>query len=274
MSTIRVTDSLIQNVPGRAIYFKNSDGEKHNVIWIERVAMHDIRGKTRKDYSTLGLDLKSAYVLIRNCDISDTDKLAIWIQFNSTTYNRVCEATISQNRIDSVKAGGVIIANNVGVNNAKVWIRGNTFQHNSALDKYDTIAIENCTVAMEKNLLNNNTGRAILYINDTQKTGLKHRISENTFWFNSAQQQPDRYTIQLRLHSAQFHFNVINNPTNTYEITALNIPSQKVEINCTHNWWGTGLSSLVSDRIRDGRIMIDFIPFLRNPPEHFGLVSK
>ena len=279
VSTIRVTDTLIEDIPGRAIFFRNTDAAKHNVIWIERVAMHNISGKTDSDYSTMRLDLRSAYVLIRNCDISNTDKQALSIHFNSTTSSRVCEATIAQNKIDSVKSGGVIFANNSGVNNAKLWVRRNTFQHNSALDKYHTISIENCTVVMEYNVIYNNTGSAIFFLNDGQNTGLKHQILDNTFWFNSAQKQPSKISVVLQALTVNFHSNILNNPSNNYEITAAVVQGGEYKLDCSNNWWGSGLSGSVNNRIRDGKTVIgvpiiSYEPFLENPPKHFGLSSE
>ena len=277
VSTIRVTDTLIQDIPGRAIYFQNTDATKHNVIWIERVALHNITGKTSSDYSTVSLDLRSAYVLIRNCDILNTDKQALSIVFNSTTSSRVCEATIAQNKVTSVKSG-VLFVNNFGVNNAKLWIRGNSFQHNSALDKYETISIKNCSVVMEYNILYNNTGAAILTLSDGGRTNLKHNMSDNTFWFNLAQKQPSKITVVLDANKVDFHSNILNNPSNNYEITAT-ATQAKYELDCVNNWWGSSLPSLVYKRIRDGKTVIgvptiSYEPFLENPPKHFGLSSE
>ena len=279
VSTIRVRDTLIQDIPGRAIYFSNSDPEKHNVIWVERVAMHEIRGKTSDDYSTVKLDLKSAYVLIRNCDILETDKLALSIKFNSSISTRVCEATITQNKIDGVKSGGVISVNNSGVNEAAVWIKGNIIQHNSALDKHDTIHIENCTVNMELNTVYNNTGRHILMIQDMGNSSRRHQLRDNTFWFNIAQKHSFKITVVLRGQNVDCHRNIFNNPSNTYEITAEKMSSSRMKIDCRNNWWASGILSSITQRIRDGTTLIglpviQYKPFLQYPPEHFGLTSE
>lgn len=251
-----------------------------------RVSILDSATNGGKDSSSISIDMKSAYVLIRNVFMSNIHNKAISVRFNSENTNRISEASISQNSIFKSAEGGAIFVNNHGVNNATVWITGNTIMHNTAFDVNSVVEIINTTLIMHSNLLYNNTGKYIVQLGSSVFTNTLHQLIENnTFWLNAAQLAAFEFTVSINATNVDFHGNALNNPANLYEVSVRKgllkdgYKALRPDVHCGGNWWGSGRFNVAKRRIRDGRNtrslpFVKFMPILREPPSFVGLTSK
>ena len=283
-----MTDSRVENVPGQAVSFWNNDAEKHNVIWLERVSVQNT-GNVKATHPAVGLYLKSAYVLLRNNDIAHSFGRAVHIEYSSETTERVSEATLSQNSLRYC-AGGVVITN-VGANNASMWLSKNTIRH--MVGTTSVVQIINASITADGNLFHNNSGKYILELGnqspfkmlrggvDVQpvSTTLPQTFLNNTFWFNVAQAETLKYTVVVNNSKVTFHNNIFSNPANTFEFAVVVEDSSGVVIDCSQNWWGSGILSTAQLKIRDKQdysplVAVIYKPILEIPPPHFGLSSE
>ncbi|KAK2147996.1 hypothetical protein NP493_3288g00011 [Ridgeia piscesae] len=110
---------------------------------------------------------------------------------------------------------------------------------------------------MEGNLLYNNSGKYTLEIgSESECNRLPVRADGNIFWFNTAIKSAAKYTVSLNASDVTFRLNILNNPSNTYELSTRQMGDVNVtdaSIDFANNWWGSGLAHAVSRRIRDGR---------------------
>ncbi|KAK2147995.1 hypothetical protein NP493_3288g00000 [Ridgeia piscesae] len=134
VSSITLKDMRVENVPGQAVRVWNTDPEKHNDIWLERMSVNNT-GYRGTSSAVLDLRLKSAYVLIRNCFFSNvvaTRSTVLSVTFDSETTSRVSTAKVMQNSVVFSSGGGVIFVKNTGVNNATLRMTKNNLRHNTA----------------------------------------------------------------------------------------------------------------------------------------------
>ena len=285
MSSITLKDVRVENVPGQAVRVWNTDPEKHNVIWLERMSVSNT-GHRGDPTPALDVQLKSAYVLIRNCffnKIRAQYSAVMSVSFDSETMSRVSTAKVTQNSFLSCEGGGVISVGNTGQNNATLRLTNNNLRHNSANDRRSVVQLVNMSVLMEGNLIRDNTGKYILELgNDDDCSRLPVRAGKNIFWNNKALRNAAQYTVSLHASDVTFRKNLLNNPTNTREMSPhklAGVNASDAAIDCTHNWWGSGRAYDVTDRIRDGRDVedlpiIEFVPFDPLPPNSLHFSSR
>jgi hypothetical protein len=225
--------------------------------------------------------MKSAYVLIRNVFFSRIYNKAISVNFDSATKHRISEVSISQNSIQQSYAGGAIMVQNIGVNNASVWITGNNIMHNTAYSVDSIIHIINASLIMHSNLVYNNTGRYILELGTASFTNsLAHLIENNTFWLNAAQMASAEYTLAINAKYIKLLNNIFNNPASLFELSLVKgIEKHTSKLECHGNWWGSGRMDIAKRKIRDGRTVLSlpyvmFVPILESPPDFLGLSSE
>jgi hypothetical protein len=259
VSSITLKDMRVENVPGQAVRVWNTDPEKHNDIWLERMSVNNT-GYRGTSSAVLDLRLKSAYVLIRNCFFSNvvaTRSTVLSVTFDSETTSRVSTAKVMQNSVVFSSGGGVIFVKNTGVNNATLRMTKNNLRHNTADESHSVVQLVNMSVAMEGNLLYNNSGKYTLEIgSESECNRLPVRADGNIFWFNTAIKSAAKYTVSLNASDVTFRLNILNNPSNTYELSTRQMGDVNVtdaSIDFANNWWGSGLAHAVSRRIRDGR---------------------
>lgn len=269
----------MQYVMGHPIWIKNSDPIKHNVVWIERCSIRDSIA-AQAGSPAVGLRMKSAYVLIRNTDISYVNGRTIDIVFDSETRNRVAEATVAQNTLRYSTKGGVIYIENTGVQDAQIWLLNNNIQQNRGQDEDTVVQMVNVSVIMASNVLFNNSGRYILQLGRSGLGNiLSQNITNNIFWFNAAQQQAARYTVIANASMVTFMQNLLNNPANSYEFSGQNGTPSPAMVNCSYNWWGTGLPDQVKAKLRSsentqGLPPVTYKPYWTYPPSQFGVSCK
>ena len=228
----------------------------------------------------LNLNLKSAYVLVRNTDITRVGATGIEVTFDSHTKKRISEVTLSQNSIQHSYGGGAIFLENAGVNKAVARINGNNIIHNSATEENSVITVNNMTLQMNSNLLYNNSGMFILDLQgQSSLTELPQSLANNTFWYNSALKLSEEYTVYVNVTPVNLKFNVFNNPSNLYDIGLGPAAEVSPALDAVKNWWGSGQLDVASKRLRDGRTMVSlpmipYLPILELPPPHLSLSSK
>ena len=108
------------------------------------------------------------------------------------------------------------------------------------------------------------------------------RADGNIFWFNVALKQSAKYTVLVKATNITFRGNILNNPTNTYELSTRemdDVEATDAGIDFANNWWGSGLGEVVKSRIRDGRSVTGLptvvsSPFEVDPPSGLHFSSK
>ena len=285
VSSITLKDVRLENVSGQAVRVWNTDPEKHNVIWLERMSVKNVGYKT-KSKSALQLQLKSAYALIRNCffnNVTAADSDVISVSFDSETTSRVSTAKVTQNSFLFCSKGGVIYVNNTGENNATLTVTKNNLRHNSAHESRSLVQFVNMTVAMEGNLLYNNSAKYMLEVgSDSERNLPSVRADGNIFWFNVGLKHAAQYTVSVKATNVTFRGNILNNPANTYELSTRemdDVEANDANIDFANNWWGSGLGEVVKSRIRDGRSVRNLptvisSPFEVDPPSGLHFSSK
>ena len=230
--------------------------------------------------SLIDLNLKSAYVLVRNVDLKQSDGHGLHVVFDSQTHNRLSEASVTQNLFSNIKFQGVIFMENKGVNDAIFWIDSNVIVHNVASESWNTIQIVNATLYMRKNLVYNNSADHILQFGNAKNvTKLVQTCEDNIFWLNIPHIEGNRQTIVLMAEKVEFHNNIINNPTADVELTSSDVIAGNYSLNCSYNWWGSGLQNDALSKILDGSKVegfayVEINPILQTPNPSFSLSSK
>ena len=285
VSSITLTDVRVENVPGQAVRVWNTDPEKHNVVWLERMSVNNT-GYSGTSSAVLDVRLKSAYVLIRNCFFSNvvaTQSTVVSVTFDSETTSRVSTAKVMQNSVVFSSGGGLIFVKNTGVNNATLRMTKNNLRHNTADESHSVVQLVNMSVAMEGNLLYNNSGKYTLEIgSESECNRLPVLADGNILWFNTAIKSAAKYTVSLNASDVTFSRNILNNPSNSYELSTRQMGDVNVtdaSIDFANNWWGSGLAHVVSRRIRDGRSVeglpvVVSSPFETVPPSGLHFSSK
>ena len=285
VSSITLKDVRVENVPGQAVRVWNTDPEKHNVIWLERMSVSNT-GHRGESTPALDVQLKSAYVLIRNCffnKITARNSTVMSVTFDSETMSRVSTAKVTQNSFVSCEGGGVISVRNSGQNNATLRLTNNNLRHNSANDRHSVVQLVNMSVLMEGNLIHDNIGKYTLELgNDDECSRLPVRAGQNIFWNNNALSNAAKYTVSLHASDVMFRKNIFNNPSNTFEMSSdklAGVNASDAVIDCTHNWWGSGRAYDVTGEIRDGHLVedlpiIEFVPFDPVPPNSLHFSSR
>ena len=285
VASITLKNVRLDNVPGQAVHVWNTDPEKHNVIWLERMFVNNT-GYDATSRPSVQLQLKSAYALIRNClfnNVTATDSNVISVSFDSDTTSRVSTAKVAQNSFMFCSKGGVVYGNNTGTNNATVRMTKNTIQHNLADEAHSLVQFNNMSVELEGNFLYNNTGKWTLEIgSDSECNRLPVRAEGNIFWFNAALKHAAQYTVCVNATDVTFRENILNNPTNDYELSTrptgdVNVTDASIDF--ANNWWGSGVADFVQDRIKDGRVIeglpvVTSSPFDKVPPSGLHFSSK
>ena len=285
VSSITLKDVRVENVPGQAVRVWNTDPEKHNVLWLERMSVNNT-GYSGTSSAVLDVRLKSAYVLIRNCFFSNvvaTQSTVVSVTFDSETTSHVSTAKLMQNSVAFASGGGVIFVKNTGMNNATLRMINNSLRHSMADESHSVVQLVNVSVAMDGNLLYNNSGMYTLEIgSESVCNQLPVRADGNILWFNTAIKNAAKYTVSLNASDVTFRKNILNNPTNTYELSTRQMGDVNVtdaNIDFANNWWGSGLAHVVSRRIRDGRSVeglpvVVSSPFETVPPSGLHFSSK
>ena len=231
-------------------------------------------------HSLIDLNLKSAYVLVRNVDLKQSDGHALYVVFDSQTHNRISEASVTQNLFRNIRFQGVLHMENKGVNDAVFWVDSNVIMHNMASESWNTIQIVNSTLYMRNNLIYNNSAAHILQFGNAKNvTKLLQTCEGNTFWLNVPHTNVNRQTIILMAEKVEFHNNVINNPVAKAELATSGVITGNYSLNCTYNWWGSGLLNAAVSKILDGSRVdgfadVEIDPILQSPNPSFSLSSK
>ena len=230
-STILVRDVNLRGSAGSSsIWIENSDAEKHNIVWLERLSVRGGESLPSEDeddgdeeddgltgFPAVTLLMKSAYVLVRNVEFSSNAGRAVYVIFASETREKESEVTITQNTIYGSR-GAVFVANG-GVRDANVWITRNDIRYSQAPSHESCIHIVNATLEMEGNIIYNNEARFILELVDREDRALPKKVVGNLFWLNIGLEQSSMFTVAVAARDLVFTGNALQNPVNSFEFT-------------------------------------------------------
>ena len=230
-STILLRDLNLHGSSGTSsIWIENSDAEKHNIVWLERLSVRgggslpsdgQVDGDDEDDdlpgLPAVTLRMKSAYVLVRNVEFSSNAGRAVHVTFASETREKESEVTITQNTMYGSR--GAVYVENVGVRDANVWLTRNDIRYSQAYSHESCIHIVNATLEMEGNIIYNNEARFILELVDHEDRALPKNVIGNLFWLNIGLQQSSMFTVAVAAQDLVFTGNALQNPVNTFEFT-------------------------------------------------------
>ena len=215
----------IERSGASAILIENTDAEKHNIVWLERLSVQRSSNRvtelpTGSVARAIELRLKSAYVLIRNVDAENNMAGLVEVTFTSETREKESEVTLAQNTFWRTRRRDVIGVVNRGIRDANVRMSRNDLRHNSGSLQHDCVRVENATLEMQNNLFHDNTGRYILFASDDHHEELPKDISDNLFWLNAGLSPATKTTVSIRSENLTFTGNALQNPANEYEFVA------------------------------------------------------
>ncbi len=207
-----------------------------------------------------------------NCKISDNTmqggialRLERVTQTNTPMVHRILNNEFTYNK----QGNGIVdVQSNTGNPDDTVQIYGNLIMHNSPQDTESVIGVSETYLNMEYNTVYNNTGGRTLQVEQLEIPYANQQCIDNMFAYNLGHNINEKYTIELGATGVHFHSNVIQNPANEFEISAL---QSSGVINATLNWWGMTSAELIEKSLRDSDYVIGnpdiiFEPFLNGPP--------
>ena len=160
---------------------------------------------------------------------------------------------------------------NRGINDAIFWVDKNIIVHNMAPEESITIDLVNSTLYMRNNLIYNNSAGQIMKLGGSRNITKQPQIClGNIFWLNRPSQHDIKQVIRVMARELRFHENLVNNPSADVEIVSPDVPVDSYSLNCTNNWWGSGIESVALSRILDGSTVeglafLDVLPIQTQP---------
>ena len=186
------------------------------------------------------------------------------------------ESHIHGNTIESNR-GGSLVVQGISGPYLNVRVTNNYISRNLAVDldgKLNSVCkITNLRAYLQGNFFYNNIGQYGFQYSFPVVTGTSLRFLNNTLYKNSALGLNVRYGVTILCNgAAEMHGNVIQNPSNRYQISTTLRGGQGI-VNATSNWWGESMpdaiSSLIMDKTKDYRLSLTvlFKPFVKLPPQ-------
>jgi len=183
---------------------------------------------------------------------------------------------IHGNTFDSNRGGPLFLVGIAGPY-LNVKITHNYFSDNLAEDpdgKVNSVCrITNLRAHVQENFFYNNIGQYAFKYSYAGENAAVLRFLNNTLYKNSALGLNVFYGVTILCNgAAEMHGNVLENPSNRYQISTT-LKGKQAIVNATSNWWGESaanlIASLIMDKTKDYRLSLTVIfkPFVQLLPQ-------
>ena len=266
----RITESIFSGNAEQGISFTSTQTEKH-LLRIERCKVtNNGAGGIQLNAANQVFEIFNNY-LAENRNGSFYSSVLNEVSASSPKASHIHGNTIESNR------GGSLVLQGISGPYLHIKVTNNYFSLNVAVDldgKLNSVCkITNLRAYLQGNFFFNNIGQYGFEYNFPGVTATSLRFLNNTLYKNSALGLNVNYGVTILCNgAAEMHGNVMQNPSNRYQMSTTLRGGQGI-VNATSNWWGESMpdaiSSLIMDKTKDYRLSLTvlFKPFAKLPPQ-------